>query len=562
MQIFDEIDEQKIGNFIVRDILPKSYEKMVFYNVTTGSGYEYLYTGKPGGEVLQTERSFADIQNDLLESVRAAYAGDDFKQVSEALDFVKILECINQNGDCKISYSEYVYDQALQKELQRMLLRFVRFPHKEHLILMMTKKNITDEYDERRKKEEIAKLSLELAQRASLVRNDFLLNVSQDIREPLYGLNGMLSLATDHTLSKDQRIAYIEKAQTSASQLSSILYHMLDMSALDTGNKASSHKPILLREFLDKIAEMLEEVACKKNQKVIFEVEDQKLSVIMGDDISWAQIFMAIMGNSLAYGYENGYSKCSISSKWLDKESILATLVFTDDGPGISEPMLTSVFGEFVSTNQKMGAKGLGIPLAKSLIEKQGGKLWVENREEGGTRVTLQLRVEGASLAQTEQQMRIRRMANDLNQVDFENFKVLVVDDYEIGREITKLKLEHIGVKVDIATCARAALDMLEQSEIEEYHMIFMNAHMAIMDGLEATMRIRKMERKDLSDITIATVTSNVYQEERIRALEAGVDYHLPLPLHDDELKDMLVRELFDVTEKKQYELRGFRIVK
>ena len=176
--------------------------------------------------------------------------------------------------------------------------------------------------------------------------------------------------------------------------------------------------------------------------------------------------------------------------------------------------------------------------------------------------MTIQIPVRSAEVPDYEKQKEMEHMTRSADKPDFSKFRALVVDDSWINRELMRVLLERIGMQVEAAEDGLQAVQRLQASEVGYYHVVFMDIQMPNMDGLEAAMEIRKMERHDLSDITLIAVTAHAFRNDRLRTLEAGMDYHMALPLNQVELTEILARELLETGSQKEYEARGFRIIK
>ena len=311
-----------------------------------------------------------------------------------------------------------------------------------------------------------------------------------------------------------------------------------------------------------RIADELEKQACEKNIKVIFEVKPTNFSLVMLDPVRWKQIIINIMKNSIQYGKNGGYTRCEIDAELMKPGWEMVTMRFTDNGPGMEEEFQRTVFQDFVCYDEENRGSGLGLPLVQHIVTNMGGKMQLSSRLGEGTAVTVRIPVRSADVSDYENAKRMEHMIRHLDKTDFSKIRALVVDDSWINRELMCALLVRIGVQVETAEDGQQAIGRLLASDIGYYQVVFMDIQMPVKDGLEATMEIRKMERQDLSDITIIAVTAHAFRKDRLRTLEAGVDYHLTLPLNQMELTEILARELLENDLQKESEVRGFRIVK
>ena len=299
-----------------------------------------------------------------------------------------------------------------------------------------------------------------------------------------------------------------------------------------------------------------------KKIRGIFEVKPTNFPMVMLDPVRWKQIIMNIMQNSIQYGRDNGFTRCEVNAELMAPGWEMVTMRFTDDGPGMGEEFQRTVFQDFVCYDEENRGSGLGLPLVQHIVKNMGGKMQLSSRLGEGTAVTVRIPVRSADKSDYENAKQMEHMIRHLGKTDFSKIRVLVVDDSWINRELMRVLLERIGVQVETAEDGQQAIGKLLTSDTGYYQVVFMDIQMPNKDGLEATMEIRKMERQDLSDITIIAVTAHAFRNDRLRILEAGMDYHMALPLNQMELTEILARELLETDLRKESEVRGFRIIK
>lgn len=556
--IFREMEQIDILELLLGELMQQTYECIVLIDVQAGTARRIGFDAVAKSEKKRAS-GISYIQNFdawIKENLSRDYMGDDLKSVLHEMCIETMEKRLETEISSGISFSTYEKGKTRRKYLEYRYLKEMRGG------ICLTKQDITKIYEEERHKSRLVENALDIAQKANQAKSEFLLNVSHDVRTPLYGMNGMLDFAMQPGLSKEEILSYLEKAKKSSDELTALVNNMLDMSVVEMGKLIIDEQAVNMKDFLGELAAVLSITAKEKNQQVIFEMEDERLSFIKIDSIRLSQVCLLIMGNSLQYGREGGYAKCVITAEEDTGDFLRVKLVFSDNGIGMDEGQKQRAFQEFVYESHKQGGKGLGLSLARSIVYKAGGTMQLESSLGKGTVVTVEIHCRKATLAEANFKNQVDHMVRKFDELDFGRFRALVVDDNDIGREITTLKLEHFGLQVDTARDGQEAIDILNASEENYYDIVFMDVQMPVKNGLQATMEIRQSERQDLSDITIVAITAHAFRDERIETLESGMDYHLPLPVDDMELKEILAKELFNLTPQKEFEARGFRVIK
>lgn len=553
--MFLGFEENAVLHLLVGSLMEQTYECVFLIDTKTNTARKYCFwenlEKKKTAEIVKIENA----DDWLADYFKQNYVGDDLDSIKSEIKVSSMMEKLEISRESGFSYSMRESGQIRRKRVAyRYLLTDVP-------IICLTRQDITTIYEEEKRTSELIDYSVDVAQNAIRVKEEFLYHVSQEIREPLFGLNGMLELFWEECKQNGWKSDYLLKAKKSLANVNEMMQNMLHMAVIEQGKVELAKRPIILKSFLDEIAESLAPLAKERNQQVIFEVDAPKMRVIIGDPEYWRQMVVAIMDNSLRYGHENGYAKCKITSQRLDDKEVLATIVFTDNGRGMNKQQVARAFEDFYAPEEDSN-RGLGLPLAKQVVRMSGGTISLESEENVGTTVTIKMPVKGASVAEEAFETKIDHMVRSIDEINFSGKKALLVSKNEISLEVMKLRLTKLGLAVETCMDGLMAWERLIQSSENEFQIMFTDINLPSYSGLALTRELRMQERSDLSDLTIVAVTSHVFREERIEALESGMDYHLPFPIDDVTLKEILVRELFDLTPQKEYEVRGFRIVK
>lgn len=541
--------ENKVIRWLAEDLLRWNYDCIVVVNLQEGTAFWMDY------DVEKELLPISDLDAWTEKYLKRHYEGDDLEVVLRMTRLESIVRSVKENGKESISYSIHVDGKIKRKMLQ------AQFLPEDSTILYIVWRDVTKEHIIKKQEEQVLEKALDVAQKANQAKKEFLIHISRDIGAPLYELSGILQ-QLQKKQTGDGSQAYIEKALENVEHLQTLFGNLLDVSAAETDDMAIVEEAVAPKKLIQEIADELEKQASKKKIRVIFEVKPTNFPMVMLDPVRWKQIIMNIMQNSIQYGKNNGFTRCEVSAELMAPDWEMVTMRFTDDGPGMEEEFQRTVFQDFVCYDEENRGSGLGLPLVQHIVKNMGGKMQLSSRLGEGTAVTVRIPVRAADVSDYENAKRMEHMLRHLNKTDFSKFRALVVDDSWINRELMCVLLERIGVQVETAEDGQQAVERLLASDTGYYQVVFMDIQMPNKDGLEATMEIRKMERQDLSDITIIAVTAHAFRNDRLRTLEAGMDYHMALPLNQVELTEILARELLEADLRKESEVRGFRIIK
>ncbi len=379
------------------------------------------------------------------------------------------------------------------------------------------------------------------ARRASLSKTSFLRRMSHDIRTPLNGIIGMLRLsdryADDPAKLKENR----EKILHSADYLLDLVNNVLDISKLESGALELEHKPFNLGEMLLKIVSTVELTAVENGVKFKGGRESSKLvhRYLIGSPVHVNRVLMNLASNAVKYNRRGGYVNLYAIETASDGGHATYRFVCEDNGLGMSEEFQKRAFEPFAQegkeTTTSFSGSGLGLSIVKDVVEIMGGDIELESREGVGTKITVTLTFDIDNDAREQD-----GTATQPEAIDLAGKHALLVEDNELNLEIARMMLEEEGIVVTQAANGQEAMLVFEASEMGAFDYIFMDVMMPVMDGLEATRRIRALEREDASSVKIIATTANAFAEDRRACLEAGMDAHLGKPIDAKTLRETL----------------------
>jgi signal transduction histidine kinase/CheY-like chemotaxis protein len=367
---------------------------------------------------------------------------------------------------------------------------------------------------------------------ANQTQSKFLATMSHEIRTPMNGILGLLDVMLSTEVSEQQR-SHLEKIKYSGDVLHQILNDILDFSKLTAGKLIIEYVPISIQQLITDISVVFQSEAQLKGINLTFKVEDNVKPSLIGDPTRITQVMNNLTNNAIKFTVLGEVNIAVVISQ---QTETMQTLEFriSDTGIGITNVNKEGIFSAFTqtddSTTRRFGGTGLGLNIAKDLVEKMGGQIWVNSVEHKGSQFffTLSLRVSA--------EQPINKKAVQHRRTQFTG-NVLVAEDNEINQVVAQQILHSYGLKVDLASDGQQCIDALEHAH---YDLVFMDLHMPNIDGFEACSIIRQTN----PNIPIVALTAAVLKDEVQKALDAGMNSHLTKPLEHVQLKNILNRYL------------------
>ena len=376
------------------------------------------------------------------------------------------------------------------------------------------------------------------AKRANIAKTDFLRRMSHDIRTPINGIRGMLQIADHFPDNAEKQAECREKIRQASDFLLDLVNNVLDMNKLESGELTLEEVPFSLQQVSHEVVTILRPQGDEAGVKI----STGKLQVthyqLLGSPLYLRQVLLNLGGNAVKYNRPGG--TLQVSCEELGCTDGVATYRFTvaDTGLGMSEEFQKHLFEPFsqehAAGRSSYTGTGLGMPITKELVEKMGGTITFTSKEGVGTTfvVTLPFKVDTADHAAAA--------PADTADCDLHGTRALLVEDNALNREIAEFLLSNEGVAVTQAVDGAQAVEIFEKSEPGTFDYILMDVMMPVMDGLEATRRIRSMDRPDAGTVPIFAMTANAFSDDVRSSREAGMNEHLAKPLDSALLIDKL----------------------
>ena len=376
------------------------------------------------------------------------------------------------------------------------------------------------------------KKAAELAKSANEAKTRFLFNMSHDIRTPMNAIIGFSGLLEKNLQNEEKAKEYLGKICSSGNLLMTIINQILEIARIESGTIALQLKAEDINTVFHTVNTVFEEDIRKKNLQYSTDL-DVYHTFIFCDRVKLQEIMLNIISNAIKYTSDGHAVHVKIYEK--DSEDPRkARFIFTceDTGIGMSEEYLPHIFEEFsrehTTTENKVAGTGLGLPIVKSMIELMGGSIQVESTQGVGTKFTVDISFDMASEADVYRDQ-ISEQPDILEKL--EGKRILLAEDNDLNAEIAIELLAEQKIIADRAMDGADCLDKLEKAASGYYDMILMDIQMPVMDGYDATARIRRMKDEKKASIPIIAMIANAFAEDRQKAISMGMNDHVAKPI-------------------------------
>ena len=431
----------------------------------------------------------------------------------------------------KRAYTQKVEFQFLCKDRSYRFLEFnaINLKHKENLTgFILDCRDITQ-----RKKDEKELVRLGKA------KEQFLANISHEIRTPINGIAGMVSLLSQNQTPHEQD-AYLTAIRSSAENLKVIINDLLDLSAIDSGKLKFEKIPFNLTDMLPSLINTFTYQAREKKLTLGHTIDERLNKILLGDPVRLNQILINLISNAIKFTH-SGSIHVNCTSDRDQKNVCWVRIEVSDTGVGIPQEKQNTIFDSFsqadASVTRKYGGTGLGLTIAKQLVELQNGRITVISQEHvGSTFIVLIPFAKSKNISKTAS---ISKDKKSTHAKDYA-LDVLLVEDNDINRLYAKTILKNWNCFTETAENGLVAVEKLKGNTFD---VVLMDVQMPVMDGYEATRAIRMMA-PPLRDIPIVALTANATKADVEKCLSAGMNDYLPKPFTPDDLYRKLFNEL------------------
>ena len=484
-------------------------------------------------EKLQKSLEGKEHVEEMLEAfIECEMAPEDYAQCRDFLNLEYMKEHLKHN-----KVISYTAKRQNGKWISTILVPQKYDERGEVVSFLLVCRDITGEKEREMKYQEQLEESVKQAEHANAAKTDFLRRMSHDIRTPINGIRGMVPMCKKYVGNPEKQEECLDKIMSASGFLLDLVNDVLDMSKLESGRLIMQAKPFSLTQVVNEVKNMIEIQAQEKNVELVLESKEFEKDELIGSSLHVRQIMQNIASNAVKYNREGGHVRITCWEEMTGDEEVCFHFVCEDDGIGMSKEFQKSAFEPFSQERESArtlyAGTGLGLAITKHLVDRMNGEILFESEKDKGTTfdIRIPLRVNRVQISWEKK-----------SQIDtlHQKIKVLLVEDNDLNMEIAEFMLQDLGAEVKKAWNGQEAVDRFAASEPGEYDVILMDIMMPILNGLDATKKIRRLEREDAKTTPIIAMSANAFSEDIASSLEAGMNAHISKPINTEKLIKML----------------------
>ena len=542
------VDEQAASRARIKTLNEK-YEQVQNTLYALGKPYFGIYyLNVDSGKIIATRRG-EDVRNIFDERLEYEEVFDryinkivypvDRERVKAFADLNNVRNALHSKGE-RI-YLEYQRSFGMIFKWIRLEYQAIKCVDGKAVTVIMAFRDIHEEkMAEMKSKKELSE-ALEASKQASDAKSRFLSNMSHDIRTPMNAIMGMTNIALNHINDVDKVKSCLEKISVSTEHLLKLVNEVLDISYIESGKIILKHEYFKLSDLCNTISMIMQERFESKNQTFAIDSSQVTDDDLFGDRIKIQQVMINILSNATKYTSEGGAVLMTIKQTDTFANSAVYVFSIRDTGKGMSEEFVSRIFNLFEREDKvedEIEGTGLGMPITKGIVEAMDGSIKVESSVNKGSEFTVIL------------PLKFDRSHSEPMVVDacgepvdlLKGKKILVVDDNDINCTIACDYLEDRGVITDVAINGKEAFNMISSGEY--FDLILMDVRMPVMDGYEATKRIRSIGTEYCKNVPIIAMTANAFESDIQKGKSAGMNDHISKPINVEVFYNVIQKNL------------------
>lgn len=389
------------------------------------------------------------------------------------------------------------------------------------------------------------RINLQRHDKSAQAKSDFLARMSHEIRTPMNGIIGMTEIALKDGQTEKRRVECLKKIRSSSNYLLGLLNDILDMSKIESGKMHLVLEKHDLRLLLQDLETILSGRIIEK--QIHYEQQIELIHTwFVCDELRLHQILVNLLSNAIKYSHDGGHVTLRVKETCMSQERSKVSFAVVDDGIGIAKDKQQLIFKRFEQADDSRLARtqgtGLGLAISSHLVHMMDAEIELESAPQKGSTFSFTLELQPVCREQT---VPVRRP----KQISFEGKRVLVVEDNALNMEIIRTLLEERKITVEEAHDGQEAVDCIRNCTEGYYDLVLMDIMMPVLNGLEATQVIRRMDRDYCRQVPVVAMSANAFDEDIRQSIASGMNAHLSKPVNLQRLDDMLYRFLGGQTE-------------
>ncbi len=519
--IFNDITDKKIAAIQLEENRLKYHS--LFMHMPNGFIYNSIIANEAGEPVDFIYLEVNDAYEKLIGRPKSEIVGKKFSELfPESLPYyARLIHLFGEVAYTGISRIEREFYSAVSSCWYSLA---VYSPERGYFAAIIT------DISERKNSEKALKKAKEEAESASKAKSEFLANMSHEIRTPINGIVGMIDLTLLTELNYEQKENLIT-AKSCANSLLAIINDILDFSKMEAGKLRIEKINFRVRELVEDVVKAHTHKARNKNIDLNYTFSSHVPSVLVGDPNRVRQILNNLIDNAIKFT-DTGEVSLSVKCSKIAADYVELTVSVADTGIGIGQEDMSKLFRTFSqvdgSITRKYGGAGLGLAISKQLVEMMGGQMWVESTKGEGSVFYFALPFSIGDTLSVKMQPACRLPS------PVKTLKILLVEDDVVNQNVTRRLLKKVGHQVESVNNGLDAVMLLEQ---QPFDVVLMDIQMPVLDGVEATKRIREKEYTGGGrHIPIIAMTAHAISGDRERFLSLGMDEYVAKPVQLNEL--------------------------
>ncbi|MBQ7678086.1 MAG: response regulator [Lachnospiraceae bacterium] len=383
--------------------------------------------------------------------------------------------------------------------------------------------------------------AIDVANRANKAKTVFFSNMSHDIRTPMNAITGFSKLALEEIDNRENVKEYLDKISSAGDHLMSLINDILDMSRIESGKMEMSPTPVVVKELLTGCADMMRIKMDEKKQRFVVDVDKMGDDVVECDKLRFDQVILNLLSNAYKYTQEGG--SVFLEGELLERGDVLTYEIrVRDTGIGMSKEFCDHIWEAFSREEtdivRETQGTGLGMVIVRNIVNLMQGTIQLVSEPGKGSEFTIVLPMKLSEGKQEENSP--DREKEDALKKNYAGTTLLVVDDTQINLMLADRVLRKYGFTMRLVESGIEALDMVKNAKPGDIDLILMDVMMPVMDGLEATKRIRALSDPRLAGIPIIAMTANAFESYVREALDAGMDDYIAKPYKPEDIVPLI----------------------